>query len=135
VRLRIPGAPGQSGAREGRRVSMGPARIALRSPDFRRLWIAHGISQAGDSLTALALLLTVNRLTGSTAMIATLTVVLSVPQLGLGLLAGVLVDRWDRRWTMLVSDVLRGTLVLGFLLVRNSNDIWLLYLLGLLQAT
>jgi MFS family permease len=98
------------------------------------LWLAHGISQAGDSLTALALLLTVNRLTGSTAMIATLSVVLAAPQLGLGLFAGVLVDRWDRRSTMLVSDLARAVLVLGFLLVREAHDVWLLYVLGLLQS-
>jgi len=116
-------------------VSAGPARAALRSPDFRLLWLAHGISQVGDSLTALALLLTVNALTGSTSMIATLTVVLSLPQLGLGLFAGVLVDRWDRRRTMLLSDLARGVLVLGFVLVRSRHDIWLLYVLGLMQAT
>src|SRR4029079_3645868 len=110
-------------------------RLALRSPDFRRLWLAHGVSQVGDSVTALALLLTVNQLTGSAAMIATLTVVLAIPQLGFGLFAGVLVDRWDRRRTMLVSDLLRGAVVLGFLLVRSREDVWLLYVLGLLQST
>src|SRR5438067_3275656 len=115
-------------------MSAGPARLALLGPDFRRLWLAHGISQVGDSLTALALLLTVNRLTGSTSMIATLSVVLAAPQLGLGLFAGVLVDRWDRRRTMLVSDLARGVLVLGFLLVRSEHDVWLLYVLGLVQA-
>jgi MFS family permease len=113
----------------------GGARAALRHPDFRRLWIAHGVSQAGDSLTWLALVLTVNRLTGSAAMIATLSVLLTVPQLGLGLFAGVMADRWDRRRTMIVSDLARGALVLGFLLIRNPGDLWLLYLLGLFQAT
>jgi len=73
-------------------------------------------------------------LTGSTSMIATLAVVLSLPQLGLGLFAGVMVDRWDRRRTMLASDLARGVLMLGFLLVRNRHDLWLLYLLGLAQA-
>ena len=116
-------------------MNVGPAQAALRSPDFRRLWLAHGISQVGDSLTDLALLLTVNQLTGSASMIATLSIVLSLPQLGLGLIAGVMVDRWDRRWTMLLSDLARGVLVLGFLLVRNPHDLWLLYVLGLLQAT
>lgn len=110
------------------------ARATLRNPDFRRLWLAHGISQAGDSLTWLALLLTINRLTGSTAMIATLSVVLLVPQLGLGLFAGVMADRWDRRMTMIVSDLTRGVLVLGFLLVQDKGDIWLLYVLGFAQA-
>jgi len=115
-------------------MPQGPARIALGNPDFRRLWLAHGVSTAGDSLTALALFLTVNQLTGSTSMIATLAVVLALPQLALGLFAGVMVDRWDRRWTMIVSDLVRGALVLGFMLVRNPRDLWLLYLLGLAQA-
>jgi MFS family permease len=106
----------------------------LRNADFRRLWIAHAVSQAGDSLTWLALILTVNRLTGSTAMIATLTVLLTIPQLGLGLLAGVMADRWDRKKTMIVSDLARGFLVLGFLLVRDAGDMWLLCVLGLAQA-
>lgn len=35
---------------------------------------------------------------------------------------------------MVVSDLARGVLVLGFLLIRDSGDLWLLYLLGLLQA-
>lgn len=113
----------------------GGAREALRSPDFRRLWLADGVSQAGDSLTWLALILTVNRLTGSTAMIASVSVILSLPQLGLGLFAGVIADRWDRRRTMILSDLARGVLVLGFLLIRDADDLWLLYLLGLLQAT
>ncbi len=113
----------------------GGAREALRSPDFRRLWLADGISQVGDGLTWLALILTINRLTGSTAMIASLSVVLSLPQLGLGLFAGVIADRWDRRRTMILSDLARGVLVLGFLLIRDADDLWLLYLLGLLQAT
>jgi len=115
-------------------MPQGPARIALGNPDFRRLWLAHGVSTAGDSLTALALFLTVNQLTGSTSMIATLAVVLALPQLALGLFAGVMVDRWDRRWTMIVSDLVRGALVLGFMLVRNPRDLWLLYLLGLAQG-
>lgn len=111
------------------------ARAALRSRNFRLLWIAQGASLTGDSLTWLALILTINRLTGSTTMIATLSVVLALPQLVLGLFAGVMADRWDRRRTMIASDLLRAAIVLGFLLVRNPGDLWLLYLLGLLHVT
>ncbi|HTM01810.1 MAG TPA: MFS transporter [Candidatus Omnitrophota bacterium] len=110
------------------------AGAALRSRDFRLLWIAQGISQTGDSLTWLALILTINRLTGSTTMIATLSVVLALPQLVLGLLAGVMADRWNRRRTMIGSDLLRAGIVLGFLFVRGPEDLWLLYLLGLLHV-
>jgi MFS family permease len=51
-----------------------------------------------------------------------------------GLLSGVFVDRWDRKRIMIVSDVLRGLLVLGFLLVRRPEEVWLFYLIGFAQA-
>jgi MFS family permease len=52
-----------------------------------------------------------------------------------GLVAGVYVDRWDRKRIMIVSDFLRGLLVLGFVFVRSADMIWLLYVIGFLQAS
>ncbi len=116
-------------------MSSGGARAALGFPDFRRLWLAQGVSEAGDSLTWMALILAINRLTGSASMIGSLSVVLTLPQLGLGLFAGVMADRWDRRVTMIVSDLVRGVLVLGFLLVREPRDLWMLYVIGLAEVS
>ncbi len=113
----------------------GGARGALGFRDFRLLWLAQGVSEAGDSLTWMALILAINRLTGSASMIGSLSVVLTLPQLGLGLFAGVMADRWDRRVTMIVSDLLRGALVLGFLLVREPRDLWMLYVIGLAEVS
>jgi hypothetical protein len=48
-------------------------------------------------------------------------------------LAGVLADRYDRRQVMIASDVLRAAAVLGLLLVREADDIWLLYVLTITQ--
>jgi MFS transporter, DHA3 family, macrolide efflux protein len=107
----------------------------LRLRDFRLLWVAQIISDFGDSLTTLALLILVNQLTGSTAALATMAVVLAIPQVTFGLVAGVYVDRMDRKRIMVVSDLLRGFLVLGFALVGTRDQIWLLYLLGFVQAT
>ncbi len=113
----------------------GGARGALGFRDFRLLWLAQGVSEAGDSLTWMALILAINRLTGSASMIGSLSVVLTLPQLGLGLFAGVMADRWDRRVTMIVSDLVRGALVLGFLLVREPRDLWMLYVIGLAEVS
>ena len=107
----------------------------LRNKNFRWLWLGQIISNYGDSLTALALLILINRLTGSTAAIATVAILMALPQVTIGMVAGVFVDRWNRKITMIVSDVLRGTVVLGLLLVRNPEDVWILYTLTLLQAT
>ena len=107
----------------------------LRNKNFRWLWLGQIISNYGDSLTALALLILINRLTGSTAAIATVAILMALPQVTIGMVAGVFVDRWNRKITMIVSDVLRGIVVLGLLLVRNPEDVWILYTLTLLQAT
>lgn len=101
---------------------------------FRNLWLAQFISDFGDGLANLALLIMVNQLTGSTAALATMAIVLAIPQVTLGLVAGVYVDRFDRKKIMLVSDFLRALLVLSFVLVNSAEDLWLLYGLGFLQS-
>lgn len=111
-----------------------PAPTPLTNPNFRKLWFGQAISQIGDGLTNLAVLIVINQLTGSTAALATMTIAVAVPQLVFGLLSGVFVDRWDRKRIMIVSDVLRGLMVLGFLLVRRPEDVWLFYLIGFAQA-
>jgi len=111
------------------------ARGVLAIRDFRFVWVAQMISDLGDGLTNLALLLVVNALTGSTAALALMAIVLAVPPVTIGLLAGVYVDRLDRRRVMLAADALRVLIVLGFIVVRSADQVWVLYLLGFLEAT
>ena len=110
------------------------ARDVLRLRDFRTLWLAQLISDAGDGLTATALLLLVNHLTGSTAAIAAMAIALAVPPLTIGLVAGTYADRWDRRRIMLASDLSRAALVLGFVVVATVEQLPILYGLAFLQA-
>jgi MFS family permease len=110
-------------------------RALLGIRDFRLLWAGQVVSSFGDALTNLALLLTAQRLTGSTSAIAATAIAIAVPQLTFGLLAGVYVDRWDRKKVMVVSDIIRAGLVLGFLLVSSADLMWLLYGVAFLQAS
>jgi MFS family permease len=103
--------------------------------DFRKLWLSHVISSFGDALTNLALLILTQRLTGSTAAVATTAVAVALPQLLFGLFAGVLVDRWDRKRVMIASDLARAFLVLGFLAVGTPDRMWLLYAVAFVQAS
>lgn len=103
--------------------------------NFRKLWISHVISSFGDALTNLALLITAQRLTGSTAAVATTAVAVALPQLLFGVFAGVLVDRWDRKRVMIASDLARAFLVLGFLAVSSADRMWLLYVVAFVQAS
>ena len=74
------------------------------------------------------------KLTGSPAAVAATLIVLEVPQVTLGLVAGVFVDRWERRRVMLASDLLRALLVLGFVAVNSAGLLWLLFVLAFAQA-
>ena len=110
-------------------------RQLLVISDFRRLWTAQTTSSFGDALTNLALLLAAQRLTGSTRAVAATAIAVAIPQLLFGLLAGVLVDRWDRRRVMVAADVVRAVLVLGFITVNAADRMWLLYTIAFVQAS
>jgi MFS family permease len=107
--------------------------LALR--DYRLLWAGQVTSNFGDALTNLALLITAQRLTGSVTAVAVTAIAVALPQLLFGPVAGVYADRWNRKVVMIVSDLVRGVLVLGFLLVEDPGQMWLLYGLAFLQAT
>jgi MFS family permease len=106
----------------------------LSNRRFLQLWIAQIISSFGDALTNLTLLILINKLTGSTAAIATLSVVVAVPSIVFGLFAGVYVDKFNRKTIMIASDLIRGCLILGLLLVHNKDQLLLMYVLSFLQA-
>jgi MFS family permease len=106
----------------------------LRHRPFRLLWTAQVISNVGDAMTSLALLLTAQRLTGSTAAVAATAIAIALPQLVFGLAAGVMADRWSRRRVMIASDLLRAALVLGFLAVTTVDLLWLLLALAFTQS-
>jgi MFS family permease len=111
------------------------ARDVLRIPDFRRLFVAQTISDVGDGLTLLTLLLVVNQITHSALALAVMSIAVAVPAMTIGLVAGAYADRLDRRRIMIASDALRGVLVLGFIAVAAADRLPLLYGLAFIQAS
>lgn len=89
-------------------------RSVLRIRPFRRLWIVLGAASFGDWLGLLATsVFAASQVQGSTAKGAAFGVVIAIrllPALVLGPIAGVLADRFDRRWTMVICDLLRFVL-------------------------
>jgi DHA3 family macrolide efflux protein-like MFS transporter len=85
----------------------------LKKRNFFLLWLGQIISQLGDRLDQMALIGFVYlRAPGSTMGIAKILSFTILPVFLIGPLAGVYVDRWDRRRTMYISDILRSVLVL-----------------------
>lgn len=111
-------------------------RDLLRLRDFRYLWLGQIVSNFGDALTYLTLVLYINRLTGGdTQAIAWLLIALALPTATIGLVAGVFVDRWNRKRVMVISDVLRGILTLGLVIAVTTNQLWLIYVLAFCHAS
>ncbi|MDQ3474659.1 MAG: MFS transporter [Acidobacteriota bacterium] len=100
---------------------------------FRQLWLGQVVSQLGDWFNTIALYTIILNLTGSGRDIGLLLVARFVPSFIFGPSAGVLADRFSRRSIMIYSDLLRALVVLGFLFVRRADQLWLIYVLTVLQ--
>jgi predicted MFS family arabinose efflux permease len=99
----------------------------LRNRDFALLWTAGLISVAGDFALLTALPLHAYALTGSAVATGGVFAASLLPRALLGSVAGVFVDRWDRRRTMVAADLLRALLLLPLLLVGAPGLVWLIY--------
>jgi len=95
----------------------------LANANFRWLWLAHLISMFGDGLYNVALPWLVYRHTGSGAATALTLAAGGLPYVLVSPIAGVYVDRWDRRRTLVGADLLRAAvlLVLPLFLLRGFN--------------
>ncbi|MDQ6652094.1 MAG: MFS transporter, partial [Acidobacteriota bacterium] len=100
---------------------------------FRQLWLGQVVSQMGDWFDTIALYTIILNLTGSGRAIGLLLVARFVPSFVFGSLSGVVADRFSRRSIMIVSDLLRAIVVLGFLFVRRADQLWILYFLTVVQ--
>jgi DHA3 family macrolide efflux protein-like MFS transporter len=86
-------------------------RLATNGP-FSAMWLGQVVSALGDRLHQIALVYLVLRATDSSPLALGLTfAAMTVPTFAVGPVAGAFVDRWDRKWTMVGSDVLRAALV------------------------
>jgi predicted MFS family arabinose efflux permease len=98
-------------------------RAPFRHRDFRLLTVGLTISQTGDWLYNVALLVLVLRSTGSATWVAAAGVARLVPYVLFGTLGGVVADRYSRKHVMVVSDVLRsGVMVLLALVDLTSGS-------------
>ena len=112
--------------------SVATPREVLRNGNFTRLLAGQFISQLGDGVVFLSLMIMLNRMLGDAAAsaIGVLMICLTAPRVVLGLLSGVYADRLDRKKLMIFADVARGFIALSFLLVKSPDDFWILYVGG-----
>jgi MFS family permease len=107
----------------------------LRQRNIALLWVGGLISLVGDWILLTALPYYVYQLTGSLLVTAAMTAIQLVPAVILSSVAGVFVDRWDRKATLLICSLLQSCIVLLLLLVHSTIGLWALYVAVFVQAT
>jgi MFS family permease len=112
----------------------------LRADDFRNLWIGQMISFVGDALAYNTMTLGILRMANEEGIsagkiLSVLFVLSALPSLFLGMVAGTLADRYNRKHIMIAADIIRGFLTLGFLLVNDISQIWIYVAISIALST
>ncbi len=117
-------------------VTPGPASpfAVFRNRSFAWMWSGQLVSTIGTALTSLAASIYVYRVTGSAASVGLMLMATAAPSLVVGLIAGVFVDRFDRRRIMIAADLIRAALVFSIPFLVPLNIAWLYILVALSSA-
>jgi len=95
--------------------------------DLRLVLSADLISTSGNWVLTIGLIYRVYVVTGSTVASALTMTSSFAPQVLLGAVAGVFADRWDRKRTMIIANLLLAAGLLPLLLVRNAGQVWIVF--------
>jgi MFS family permease len=107
---------------------------ALRQRNFAFLWLGQLISLVGDWVLFVALPFYVYSLTGSTLATGIMFIVQTIPSIFFGSVAGVFVDRWDRKRTMLIANLAQAITLIPLFIVHSQQWIWIVYIFAFIEA-
>jgi MFS family permease len=108
-------------------------QLLARNADFRRLWTGQVVSEIGDWLNNIAVLALAIQLAGERRVglaIAVYAIARHLPLFLFGPVAGVVVDRVNRRRVMIAADLTRAALALGFMLAGRLSSLAVIYVVG-----
>ena len=114
-------------------AAVGYADLLRNNRNYRFLWFGQIASLLGDWFNLVASAALVGLLTQSGLAVGSLFVVRMLAPFLVSPIAGVVADRYNRKYILIVADLIRAAVVLAFLLVRDAGDVWLLYTLTALQ--
>lgn len=102
----------------------------LADRNLRVLFIGQSLNIFGNTAMILVLGIWTKDLTGSSGAAGLIFLLLAISGF-LAPVTGMLVDRFPRRWTLLVNDVTTGIVVAALVFVHSRSDIWLIYLVAI----
>ncbi len=108
--------------------------LVRRNRNYRSAWTGQVVSEIGDHFNNIAVFSLALATTHSGLVVSGVMLSRAIPAVLAGPLAGVTLDRMDRRTVMIASDLVRAVVALGFVLTVHQPKPWLLYVLsGLLM--
>ncbi|WP_407922992.1 MFS transporter [Ardenticatena maritima] len=114
---------------------IGYLELIRENRNFRALWLGQIVSLLGDWFNLIGSASLVATLTQSGFAVGGLFIVRMLAPFIVSPVAGVVADRYNRKQVLIITDLARAVIVLGFLLVRRPEHVWLLYALTALQLS
>ncbi|KAB3532475.1 MFS transporter [Alkaliphilus serpentinus] len=108
----------------------------LKNRDFSLLFGGQFVSEIGTMINFVGLIWMIQNQTGSVFNVSLLLIMLRIPSIFIGPIAGVWVDRWNKKFIIILSDIIRGLLsiLLVYLLFIGSYNLLTIYSIVLLQS-
>jgi predicted MFS family arabinose efflux permease len=107
-------------------------QLLKRNRNYRYAWSGQVVSEIGDHFNNVAVFALALANTRSGLVVTGIMLSRAIPAVMAGPVAGVILDRLDRKRIMIASDLIRAVVALGFILAIPRSDTWLLYLLSAL---
>jgi len=104
--------------------------LLRRNRNYRYTWSGQIVSEVGDHFNNIAVFSLALANTGSGLVVALILIARAIPAVAAGPIAGVLLDRLDRKRLMIASDLARAAIALLFILAIPPGRTWLLYVLS-----
>lgn len=108
---------------------VGYFELLQTNSNFRWLWSGQVVSLLGDWFNIIASAILIHKITESGFALGILFTIRMLAPFLVAPIAGICADRYNRKHILIVTDIIRGLLLIGFLFVRDEQDIWLLYFL------
>ncbi len=106
--------------------------LLRRNRNYRFTWMGQVISEVGTHFNNIAVATLVLEMTGSGLAVGTMLMARAIPAMLAGPVAGVALDRYDRRRIMIAADLARAAVAAAFLLSMSGSGVWLVYPLSAL---
>lgn len=104
--------------------------VLRENRNFRAVWLGQVVSEIGDHFNNIAVFALAMRYKDGGMVVAGVLIARAIPMLLAGPLAGVVLDRFDRKRIMIASDLIRFVIAILFIPISHSGQTWPLYVLS-----